>query len=248
MATKKNKKSNEFKTKIKLGLIGSGGRMGHEISKAAKDSGAFDLFLGVSRSSTNKEFLHQLQTLQNENANNVDLWIDFSSPELFDDALATAVKFKKPFVSGTTGLSDKQFKNIDKAAKKIPILWASNMSLGVALLNEAIQLFSKISDFDFQIEEFHHNKKKDNPSGTAKTLQQTLEISVGKQLPPIMGIRGGGIFGIHKVYAMSDQETICFEHTALNRAVFAQGAVRAGLWLYKKKPGLYKMSEVLLKS
>lgn len=248
MATKKNKKIIEAKSKIKLGLVGSSGRMGQEISKAAKDAGCMDLYIGVSRSSENSHFVHQTKNIQDDKLKEVDLLIDFSSPELFDEALQAAVKFKKPFISGTTGLSEKQFKNIEKAAKKIPILWASNMSLGVALLNEAIKLFSQLNDFDFQIEEFHHNKKKDNPSGTAKTLQQTLELSVEKQLPPIVGIRGGGIFGIHKVYAMSDQETLCFEHTALHRAVFAQGAIRAGLWLYKKKPGLYKMSEVLLKS
>lgn len=242
----KKKKVNQ--APLKLALIGAGGRMGLEIAKAAKESQQFDLYLAISRTKLNSEFLHQSVIIHSELLKNADLMIDFSSPELFSEALAVAVKLKKPLVSGTTGLTDKQFKEIQKAAKKIPVLWASNMSLGVALLNEAIKLFSQIKDFDFQIEEFHHNKKKDNPSGTAKTLQQTLEIAVEKQLPPIMGVRGGGIFGVHKIYAMSEQETICFEHTALNRAVFAQGAVRAALWLSKKKPGLYKMSEVLLKS
>ena len=239
---------NQEPARIQLGLVGAGGRMGKEISWVAKNSGKFDLYLGIARTNANHEFKYQSNKLFDANAKNVDLWIDFSSPELFDEALATAVRFKKPFISGTTGLSDKQFKNLEKAAKKIPIIWASNMSLGVTLLNEAIKLYSQLKDFDFQIEEFHHNKKKDKPSGTAKTLQQTLEIAIEKQLPPVLSVRGGGIFGVHKVYAMSDQETICFEHTALNRAVFAQGAVRASLWLYKKKPGLYKMSEVLLKS
>ena len=100
--------------------------------------------------------------------------------------------------------------------------------------------------FDFQIEELHHNRKKDNPSGTAITLQNELAAVTKTQPPKPIGIRGGGIFGVHKVWAMSDEEVLCFEHQALNRTVFARGAVRAAQWLVKKKKsGLYSMKEVL---
>ncbi|WP_374029484.1 4-hydroxy-tetrahydrodipicolinate reductase [Bdellovibrio bacteriovorus] len=125
------------------------------------------------------------------------------------------------------------------------MLWSSNMSLGVAVLNEALKSLSAISHFDFQIEELHHNKKKDKPSGTAITLQENLEKAVGRELPEALAIRGGGIFGVHKIYAMSDEEVLTFEHTALNRTVFAKGAVQAAEWLVKQKPGLYQIRDVL---
>jgi 4-hydroxy-tetrahydrodipicolinate reductase len=148
-------------------------------------------------------------------------------------------------VSGTTGIDAHQITALKKAAQKIPILWASNMSLGVAVVTEALEVFSRIRQFDFQIEEFHHNRKEDRPSGTAKSLQQKLEQVVGRALPEAISIRGGGIFGIHKVHAMSEEEHIVFEHTALNRAVFARGAVEAAQWLCSKKKGYYSMRDVL---
>ena len=119
------------------------------------------------------------------------------------------------------------------------------MSLGVAVLTEALEVFSKISQYDFQIEEFHHNRKKDRPSGTAKSLQEKLEHSVGRKLPEPVSIRGGGIFGVHKVHAMAEEEHLVFEHIALNRAVFARGAVEAAQWLCSKKKGFYSMRDVL---
>lgn len=176
----------------------------------------------------------------------VDIWIDFSSPEALKDTLKRAAANKKPVVCGTTGFGRKEKKLLAKYSHEIPILWSSNMSLGVAVLNEAIKVLSAISHFDFQIEEIHHSKKKDKPSGTAITLQENLEKAVGKKLPEALAIRGGGVFGVHKVYSMSDEEVLTFEHSALNRTVFARGAVRAAEWLIKqRKPGLYAMSDVL---
>jgi 4-hydroxy-tetrahydrodipicolinate reductase len=119
------------------------------------------------------------------------------------------------------------------------------MSLGVAVLKKAIRLFTHLDDFDFQIEEFHHNKKKDRPSGTAIALQEELQKTIPKKkLPEPLVVRAGGIFGIHKVYAVSDEEMLCFEHQALNRRVFAKGAVRAGLWLSKQRPGSYELEDI----
>lgn len=221
--------------KIKIGIVGANGRMGQEIAKVVEQSPRCDLYYALTRS----------EALDTKRAAQVDVWIDFSSPEALKSVLKMAEKNKTPVVCGTTGLSASQKKMLEASAKKIPVLWSSNMSLGVAVLNEALKSLAAISHFDFQIEEFHHNKKKDKPSGTAITLQENLEKAVGRKLPEALAIRGGGIFGVHKIYSMSDEEVLVFEHTALNRTVFAKGSVQAAEWLLKQKPGFYQIRDVL---
>ena len=172
--------------------------------------------------------------------------IDFSSPEFFDKILDWSVSNEVPFVSGTTGLTDEQFNNLSNAGKKIPVLWAPNMSLGVAFVNKLISKFSEIAeDFDFQIEEFHHRHKVDQPSGTGIFLQETLKKAVNKDVPEVLSVRGGGIYGVHKVWAMSEEETISIEHQALNRDVFASGAIKCANWLIDKKSGSYSIENVI---
>lgn len=234
-----------MKKKIKVGLVGASGRMGQEIVKVLKKTPSVELHLAICRQSSLAEFAYTCAEPSCAEAKDVDLWIDFSSPELLQKLLAVAVKHKAPVVSGTTGLGTKQLAALKKSAKSIPVLWASNMSLGVAVLTEAMRVFARIRQFDFQIEEFHHRRKIDSPSGTAKTLQQELEAIVGRNIPAPLSIRGGGIFGIHKIHAMSEDEIVVFEHTALNRTVFASGAVEAAKWLFVKKKGLYCMRDVL---
>jgi 4-hydroxy-tetrahydrodipicolinate reductase len=223
------------KKKLKVGLIGSTGRMGQEIEKILGGSKTSELFYAPLR----REKFNEKKAAQ------VDVWIDFSQPEAFADNLKMAEKFKAPFVCGTTGFTPKEKALLKKYAAKMPLLWSSNMSLGVAVLNEALKSFSAIPHFDFQIEEIHHNKKKDKPSGTAITLQENLNAVIGKEAPAPLAIRGGGVFGVHKIFALSDEEVITFEHQALNRTVFARGAVTAAEWLANKKPGLYQMRDVL---
>lgn len=224
-----------MKKKLKVGLIGSTGRMGQEIEKILGASAKSELFYAPLRK----------EKLDEKKAALVDVWIDFSQPEAFAGNLKMAEKFKAPFVCGTTGFTAKEKALLKKYATKIPLLWSSNMSLGVAVLNEALKSFGAIPHFDFQIEEIHHNKKKDKPSGTAITLQENLNAVIGKEAPEPLAIRGGGVFGVHKVFALSDEEVITFEHQALNRTVFARGAVTAAEWLVNKKPGLYQMRDVL---
>jgi 4-hydroxy-tetrahydrodipicolinate reductase len=221
--------------KLKVGLFGATGRMGKEISKIISESPGLDLFLSLNTQTA----------CDPDQAKQVDVWIDFSTPEALNVNLKIAVENKTPFVCGTTGFSKKEDDLLASAAQKIPILWSSNMSVGVAVLNEALKIFASLKDFDFQIEELHHIHKKDRPSGTAITLQKNLQSAVGRTIPEPVSIRGGGIFGIHKVFAMSPDETITFEHTALNRSVFARGAVQAAEWISSQKPGLYSMKDCL---
>ena len=221
--------------KMKIGLVGAHGRMGLEIAKVIEANKNCELTVSIGRG----------DKIDTPAAKNLNVWIDFSAPDVFAEVLKVADKNKTPVVCGTTGFSAKEKALLKKYSSRIPLLWASNMSMGVAVLNEALKVFSAVSGFDFQVEEFHHHKKKDKPSGTAITIQENLEKVVGRKLPDPLAIRGGGIYGIHKVYAMSDEEVLMFEHSALNRTVFAKGAVTAALFLAKQKPGLYTIRDVL---
>lgn len=231
--------------KLKIGVIGSTGRVGKELANLILEKG-HEAFIGISSGKKSSDaFTLQYQNLDSPECNKVDLWIDFSQPQVVDNFYSKLALLNKPLVVGTTGLNEKQFDIIKKTAEKIPLLWSSNMSIGIAVLNQALKSFEKIKEFDFQIEEFHHNKKKDSPSGTAISLQKTLKKHIQKEIPEPLSIRGGGIFGVHKVWAMSDQEVLCFEHQALNRRVFAEGALYLGFKLKDRKPGYYEVSDLL---
>lgn len=231
-------------TPLKVGVVGASGKMGKELHQVISESGHVP-YVGMYHTKKPEGFVHALNNWQAKEIMDVDLWIDFSLPEAFDTALKSMVKTKKPIVSGTTGITAGQKALLKEAGLSVPVLWSSNMSVGVAFVNKLLSQFSTIKDFDFQIEELHHRHKKDAPSGTAKTLQENLELAVGKTLPPTLSVRGGGIFGVHKIWAMSDQEVITIEHQALNRKVFAEGALKAGLSLLNKGPGLYSMKDIV---
>lgn len=192
-------------------------------------------------------------SLDNVAPESIDMVIDFSSAQVFPEILNWSHNNRKPMVSGTTGLSEKDMALLAKAARDIPLLWAPNMSLGIAMVAEMMESFAKLTDFDFQVEEFHHRHKMDSPSGTALFLQEELVKAVSsekskKQSSPVpqpLSVRGGGIFGVHRVFAMSENEVITLEHQALGRGVFAQGALKAAEWLKDKGPGQYSMRDVL---
>jgi 4-hydroxy-tetrahydrodipicolinate reductase len=230
---------------VKITVIGANGRMGSELPAAAKQMN-LKLHSGVVRSGVANGYTKTFYNFDKELAAETDVLIDFSVPENMKAVTSFAAKYGIPLVSGVTGITKDHRKILQKTAAKVPVLWSANMSLGVAVLTEALKVFKAIEGFDFQIEEFHHNKKKDNPSGTALHLQSALEDIRAEKLNPPVGIRGGGIFGVHKVHAMSQEETLCFEHVALSRQVFAKGALRAALWLRSRKPGLYQMGDLLV--
>lgn len=218
----------------RLAIIGMSGRMGREIAALAPELG-FSVAGGV----TSQAPIASLR------ATACDVVIDFSLPAVTDAVIAWCVANKKPLVSGVTGISIAQKRSLAQAGRAIPVLWSPNMSIGVAVLAKALSALSALEGFDFQIEELHHSKKKDKPSGTALSLQSKLADTVEQSLPDPVAIRGGGIFGIHRVLAMGEEETLCFEHTAMNRRVFARGALRAAEWLLSKPAGHYEMSDVL---
>ncbi|PIS10159.1 MAG: 4-hydroxy-tetrahydrodipicolinate reductase [Bdellovibrio sp. CG10_big_fil_rev_8_21_14_0_10_47_8] len=232
-------------TKKNVAVIGANGRMGQEISRLLQASSDLRASLGIVRNGQAAGFERSAHGLKKKDFKDIDVVIDFSSLENFDDNLHFFSEEKIPLVSGVTGLSQKQFSNIEKSSKHSAVLWAPNMSLGVAVLAKALSAIQGVKGFDFQIEEFHHNKKKDNPSGTALFLQKELEKIVGKKCSPPIGIRGGGIVGVHRVHMMAENETLSFEHVATNRKLFADGAVVAAKFMIKKKSGFFEMKDIL---
>lgn len=233
---------------LNIGVIGASGKIGKELISIIEERQHIPFF-GIYAKNNPSGYLNKALDILSESnyslAEKVDIWIDFSLPESFEKFIPQVASFHKPIISGTTGLTPAQKEILKEAAGKCPILWSSNMSIGIAVLTEALNVFKRIKHFDFQIEELHHRRKKDAPSGTAVTLQKKLVDVIEKEAPQPVSIRGGGIFGIHKVWAMSDQEVITFEHQALNRRVFAEGALFAGLKLFGKPNGLYELKDLL---
>lgn len=174
-----------------------------------------------------------------------DVFIDFSRAEFFETVCDYCIKNKLPLVSGTTGLDKKQKEILKSTSKKIPVLWASNMSLGVNTLNSLLKKLKPLDSYDFYIEETHHGQKKDSPSGTALTLKENLEKAISKKTKDVVAMRGGGVFGQHRIIILGPEETLILEHNALNRTVFARGALSAAEWLKSQKAGLYSMEDVL---
>lgn len=232
--------------KLRVGVLGAGGRMGHEISRLLNEHEGLSAYVGVDSKAITFGFTHTHKDFASKKIKETDVWIDFSSPKALMELLPHAIENKTPVVVGTTGLDKKQIAALVSAAKKIPIMWSSNMSMGIAAVNEIIKMLAYVNNFDFQIEEVHHNKKKDKPSGTAIMLNQTMEKALDRKLPAPLSIRGGGVYGIHKLWAMSENEIITVEHTALNRTGFAKGAIQSALWIYSQKPGLYTIRDVLI--
>lgn len=172
--------------------------------------------------------------------------IDFSAPAGTENFVASALKHKKPIVIGTTGLSNDQQAEIQEAAKKIPIVYSPNMSVGVNLLFKLAAMAAKTLGKEYQIEisETHHIHKKDKPSGTAKKIGEIVE-KIRNEKPAIESIREGEVIGDHTIVFGSDMEHLAIMHRAVDRKVFAAGALKAARWIIGKSPGLYTMADVL---
>ncbi len=231
--------------KINLGLIGASGKMGTAIRDCLKGSQFIPLVAISSKECPDFKYrFEKTCDIPKAITKKVDVWIEFSSIETLLNFLKESKSEKIKIVSGTTGLSSAEFKKLKSFSKKSALFWSSNMSPGLWALRQALKAFSQISDFQFSIEETHHLQKKDNPSGTAITLQKDLEKILHKKLKTPVGHRLENVFGVHKITAQSQSEVITVEHTALNRTVFAQGALKAAAFLVKKKQGFYSMEDL----
>ncbi|MBQ7641764.1 MAG: 4-hydroxy-tetrahydrodipicolinate reductase [Acholeplasmatales bacterium] len=192
---------------------------------------------------------------------NFDVIIDFSNPANLDMICDYVSKTKKPVVFATTGYTDEQLKKIDDLSKKAPVLRSANFSLGVILLNRLVKEVTPIlkDQFDIEVVEAHHNKKKDAPSGTAKMLVNTIVEETGyavnegrsgicprdKKEVGVSAIRGGTIVGEHEVMYCGEDEILTLKHSAHSKKIFANGAIVAARWLTNKPTGFYDMEDVL---
>jgi 4-hydroxy-tetrahydrodipicolinate reductase len=195
-----------------------------------------------------------------------DVLVDFTAPAATMNNLAKAAEAGKAMVIGTTGLDAAQQDEIKKHAAKIPVVYAPNMSVGMNLMFKLVGMITEVLGEDYALElvEAHHDQKKDAPSGTAVKLLDEMAAARGWDLEKVgqhgrqgmvgarpkeeIGvsvIRGGDIVGDHTVYFIGQGERLEFTHRAHSRDTFAQGAVRAAMWLAGKKPGLYDMQDVL---
>jgi 4-hydroxy-tetrahydrodipicolinate reductase len=195
-----------------------------------------------------------------------DVLIDFSSHNATPAIVELCAKNKKAVVIGTTGHSDSEKSQIANRKSQIPMVWSSNFSTGVNTLFWLTRKAAEIlgPDFDLEVVEMHHRLKKDAPSGTAKSLAEILADVrklqlekaarhgragiVGERTPAEIGIhsiRGGDVVGDHTVIFANTGERVELTHKAASRDTFANGALRAALWVVKQKPGLYDMQDVL---
>ena len=184
--------------------------------------------------------------------NNISAVIDFSSPGGLKACISSCIENKLPLISGTTGLTDEHFKLVSSAKKSIPILLASNMSIGIANLKSSIEKYlSSISiPSKCKIIEIHHTKKKDSPSGTAIEIRSFLENLPGSKIDSpidVQSLRIGNIFGIHRIIFENAEGVTTFQHIANSRDVFARGAVQAVKWIHSQEIGEYSFTDFLNK-
>ncbi len=220
-------------------IVGASGRMGKAITALLPDSTKSYLYSRLSNDNVST-FVRDVQTC--------DGVIDISHPDNIAFALEACVKAKKPYMCGTTGLTQSHFDALKAASASIPVLYAANTSLGIAILKKAVALVSKTlgESADITISETHHRMKKDAPSGTALELGKVIaQTGRPEESIDFTSLRGGNIPGEHTVYFFSSDETISLSHKCLNRNVFADGAIKAGMWVFKQPPGFYGLNDML---
>jgi 4-hydroxy-tetrahydrodipicolinate reductase len=261
--------------KPKLVVIGAAGRMGRRIVALAAESGRFDI-VGAVENEAHPEIGKDAGLVAGTDRLNVALgssWpaganvaIDFSLPEAADRTLQHCSTNGIALVLGTTGLTPAQHESIRTAAKKVPILYGTNMSVGMNVLFAVVGKVAAMlgEDYDIEIVEEHHRFKKDAPSGSALSLAQSVCQATNRPYPDsliygrsgkealrkkgeigVHAVRAGDITGVHSVIYSTLGETITLNHTAHSRDTLVRGALRAAEWLLHKPPALYSMADVL---
>ena len=252
---------------VRVGVFGANGRVGKLIIDDLKMTDEISLSSVFVRDSLNFSIDPSVLVTTDITSflNGCDIVIDFSLPQACEALLEASLKIPKPLVIGTTGLNTHQLNLLKQASENMPVLYATNMSLGVALLNKLVhQASAALDGFDIEIVEMHHKHKKDAPSGTALTLGESAARGRGLDLDKVrvsgrdgnigertedeiavIALRGGDIVGRHTVGFYNDGEFIELNHTATSRNTFSKGAIRAASWLADKEAGLYSISDCL---
>ena len=252
---------------VKVGIFGASGRVGKLLLEDLKNTPEMSVSSVYTRGDLDFSIDPSILITKDMRAflTACDVVIDFSLPEACELLLESAMQTPKPLVIGTTGLNTHQLNLLKEASQIMPILYATNMSLGVALLNKLVyQASAALEGFDIEIVEMHHRHKKDAPSGTALTLSESAAAGRGLDIEKVrisgrdgnigertedeiavMALRGGDIVGRHTVGFYNDGEFLELNHTATSRNTFSKGAIRAGGWLADKEAGLYSISDCL---
>jgi len=261
--------------KTKLVIVGCAGRMGKRITALAVESGRFEI-IGAIEKKGHPDLGKDAGLAASAGQLNIDIgytWpqnadvvIDFSQPEAADKTVNYCIDNKTALVLGTTGLTVEQHKGIKKASGKIPIIYGTNMSVGMNVLFALVETAAVMlgPDYDVEIVEQHHRFKKDAPSGSALTLAERICRATDRDVDAsvvygrkgkdalrkegqigIHAVRAGDITGIHSIIFSTRGETVTLNHTAHSRDGFARGALLAAQWLLDKQPALYSMVDVL---
>ena len=220
---------------VRVLLIGAAGRMGKTVFDLAQSDREIEI---TARCDLGDSIEPAMK--------NCDVAIDFSQADSIDEICRAALQHGKSLVIGTTGHSQQQRKTIDETAHSVPMVLASNFSVGVNVLFWLTQQGAELlgSDFTPEIVETHHKMKKDAPSGTAKTLAEILKAVRNSEIRT-QSIREGDVVGEHTVIFKGPGEQLELTHRAANRGIFALGALRAAKWIVHKPPGLYSMQDAL---
>ena len=253
--------------KIKIAITGCMGRMGQQLIKSTIKDKKTKLVALTENRLINKKISGIKPELNNEKAlNKANVIIDFTIPKCTFEVLKIAYKLKKKVIIGTTGFTEKEENLIKRFSRKIPILKAGNMSLGINLLMYLTEITSASlgNNYLSKVFEVHHKHKKDHPSGTALMLGKGIAVGKNKNFYKMIGkkylnkknfpygkkinfnsLRKGEIIGEHEVSFSSGKEIITLNHEAFDRALYSDGAITAAKWLINKKPGLYSMRNLL---
>ena len=253
--------------KINLAISGCMGRMGQQLIKSVKKNKIFKIVSLTENRKINKKVSGIKPELNSINSfKKANIIIDFTVPKCTLEILKIASKQKKKVVIGTTGFTKKEENLIKKFSKKIPILKAGNMSLGVNLLTFLTEVASRSLGKNFlsKVYEVHHKHKKDYPSGTALMLGRGIAIGKNKDFYSLIGkkylnkksfpygrkinfnsIRKGEVIGEHEVAFSNGKEIVTLNHESFDRALYSEGALEAAKWLINMKPGLYSMKDLL---
>ena len=249
----------------KLILCGCGGKMGQAILRAAQGSNQFQIVAGVDINASAIAPAHHFPVMEAISLfpGKADVIVDFSHHTALPALLAYAKATKTPLVIATTGHTEEEKAQMQEAAKEVPLFFSGNMSIGINLLIELCSVASQTlgEGFDIEIIEKHHNQKLDAPSGTALMIADALsdertdtEYVYDRHVTRkaresreigIHSVRGGTIVGEHQVLFAGNNEMISLTHTATSREIFANGALRAAVYMVDKAPGLYNMSDLI---
>ena len=249
-------------SKIKLALHGASGRMGETLQILLANDPHIEL---LTMYPTATDTLGETASWLNSHAADIDVVLDFSLPEAFDSLIKSCRENNLALVSGTTGLSVSQQRELESLAQKVAVFWSANMSFGVAVMSQLVKQAAQLMDdsWDIEIFEAHHKFKKDAPSGTALLLGEMAAKGRGVKKEDVFqlqrstagvrrkgeigfaSVRGGSEAGLHDVMFMVEGEQLSLSHKASSREAFAAGAVRATHWLFGQSAGLYSMTDLI---